>query len=185
MSLCVHAIFCVSFLAESRSRISSLVMGASRLNSGNFDRISLPNIKKNDATLVVIWGVHLCAVKSLWSSCHHLFLQFGLLGSLSTKCGFDVLPFYSPGTPEGELFGVLSRFPQGKLSELLWNELYNSALATHLQCWFFVVYRWSQRLTSGESTVPKDWKALISVNICIPAAFDLFLVQNSFQKCTC
>ena len=45
----------------------------------------------------------------------NLFLQFRLPGSLSTKYGFDVLPPNSLGATKGELFGVLSRFPQGRL----------------------------------------------------------------------
>ena len=46
----------------------------------------------------------------------NLFLQFELPGSLSTKCGFDVLPPHSLGATGGELFGVLLRFPQGRLN---------------------------------------------------------------------
>ena len=45
----------------------------------------------------------------------NLFLQFGLPGSLSKKCCFDVLPPHSPGATEGELFGFLSHFLQGRL----------------------------------------------------------------------
>ena len=105
----------VSFLVHSRLRICSLMIGASRLNSGNFDRISLPNIKKNGATPVVIWGVNLCQLKICEVLFVDLFLQFELPGSLSTKCGFDILPPHSLGETEGELFGVLLRFPQGRL----------------------------------------------------------------------
>ena len=75
ISLCPHNLLCVSFLAQYWSRISSLLAGAPRLNSGNFDRISLPNIEKNGATPVIIWGVDLCAVTSLWRSCRKSFFQ--------------------------------------------------------------------------------------------------------------
>ena len=75
ISLCPHKSFCVSFLAQYWSRISSLLAGAPRLNSGNFDRISLPNIEKNGATPVIIWGVDLCAVTSLWRSCRKSFFN--------------------------------------------------------------------------------------------------------------
>ena len=44
----------------------------SRINSSNFDCISLPNIKQNGArvTPFVIQWVDLFAVKTVWSSCH-------------------------------------------------------------------------------------------------------------------